>query len=420
MRSDRFGMFSYDAPVLTNLVTVMNAPTSGLAQVTFLGLNFGAEDFSGTLYKLWPYTVMGLYSYDAEDFSGTLCKLWPYTVMALYSYGAEDFSGTIATPPSNPFANPVVQQHLEGSDLFFSGTAVLGETSCASSDWGSDTSIICLSPVGYGVAKDVNVGVAAVLGTKLQSFTYDTAVLTDVAPRNAATTSLASITLTGFNFVKGYDPTPSARIGETGCRTTSWSTESSLTCLSSVGIGMSHLVSATTGGMIGTMVSVFSYDSAVITQIDAFNVPTTSGVQVTISGMNFGVDVLSPTAKIGGLDCSNANKISDTSIVCKQAQGVSMQHSVTTTIANLVGCFSRQFTYDAPVVTFANRFNAATSGETQLTMEGMNFGPTDMTMVTYVGGTACQSSVWQSDSSMLCQVSAGSGVVKSVLFFFPF
>ena len=398
MRSDRFGMFSYDAPVLTNLVTVMNAPTSGLAQVTFLGLNFGAEDFSGTLYKLWPYTVM-----------------------ALYSYGAEDFSGTIATPPSNPFAHPVVQQHLEGSDpFFFSGTAVLGETSCASSDWGSDTSIICLSPVGYGVAKDVNVGVAAVLGTKLQSFTYDTAVLTDVAPRNAATTSLASITLTGFNFVKGYDPTPSARIGETGCRTTSWSTESSLTCLSSVGIGMSHLVSATTGGMIGTMVSVFSYDSAVITQIDAFNVPTTSGVQVTISGMNFGVDELSPTAKIGGLDCSNANKISDTSIVCKQAQGVSMQHSVTTTIANLVGCFSRQFTYDAPVVTFANRFNAATSGETQLTMEGMNFGPTDMTMVTYVGGTACQSSVWQSDSSMLCQVSAGSGVVKSVLFFFPF
>jgi hypothetical protein len=335
--------FSYDSPVVTHLFTTANSPTSGMAQITFHGTNFGASDFSGT--------------------------------------------------------------------------AFVGVTVCASSDWGSTTSILCLAPVGHGIKNMAGVTVADLVGTKNMVFTYDTAVLSAVAPFNSPTTGLSSITLTGFNFMEAYDPTPSARVGMTSCQTTSWSSVSSLTCLSSIGIGADHAVSATLGGMIGTAAKAFTYDTAVITQLDARNMPTTAGMTITLSGVNFGVSMASPTVKIGGLDCTGQQGVSDTSITCRPSVGVSHSHSVAMTISSMVGTLQESFTYDAPLVTFVHRYNGATSGTTLLTLSGMNLGPSDTTAVVSVGGTsttACQTSAWQSDSSILCQLAPGAGVVKTL------
>jgi len=67
-----------------------------------------------------------------------------------------------------------------------------------------------------------------------------------------------------------------------------------------------------------------------------------------------------------------------------------------------------RFTYDAAFVTGIRLANAAATGEAILTVVGGSFGAIDYTPRSRVGGTACTSTSWLSDSSLECTVPSGN------------
>ena len=71
------------------------------------------------------------------------------------------------------------------------------------------------------------------------------------------------------------------------------------------------------------------------------------------------------------------------------------------------------FSYDGPAVSLVSQTNSAKVGGT-ITVSGSNFGGSDYTPSTAVGGTAAQRTAWTSDSSLVAQAAGGSGEAVQV------
>ena len=79
------------------------------------------------------------------------------------------------------------------------------------------------------------------------------------AEANAAMTAGYSLTVSGLNF--GVDATtPTSTIGLSSCATASWASTSSVTCMVSMGEGVSHKLRVTVSGVVGSRTATFSYD----------------------------------------------------------------------------------------------------------------------------------------------------------------
>ena len=79
-------------------------------------------------------------------------------------------------------------------------------------------------------------------------------------------------------------------------------------------------------------------------------------------------------------------------------------------IAEVIGSSLSLFSYDAPAVTFVNRYNAPPSGMASMTLNGVNFGlgAADSRSMR-VGVTPCATYSWQSDTSVQCASTVGYG-----------
>jgi hypothetical protein len=72
------------------------------------------------------------------------------------------------------------------------------------------------------------------------------------------------------------------------------------------------------------------------------------------------------------------------------------------------------FTYDSPVITRVARSNAPTSGSGVVTMHGLNFGVSDKTSTISLAVTACLTSVWTTDTSVMCTTAFGTGKSREI------
>ena len=95
----------------------------------------------------------------------------------------------------------------------------LENTVCATTSWTMGTNVLCSGKPGIGKGVRVGATISALVGTRLESFTFDSAVLTTIT-NNAPASGGSSVTLSGFNFGSVYSSTPSAVIGSTSCSTT--------------------------------------------------------------------------------------------------------------------------------------------------------------------------------------------------------
>ena len=68
---------------------------------------------------------------------------------------------------------------------------------------------------------------------------------------------------------------------------------------------------------------------------------------------------------------------------------------------------SRIFIYDTPVISAASPQNCAAPDSVQTTVFGLKFGRASVSNTLRIGGTPCETSVWISDSTMLCKPASG-------------
>merc|ERR1712167_370416 len=79
-----------------------------------------------------------------------------------------------------------------------------------------------------------------------------------------------------------------------------------------------------------------------------------------------------------------------------------------------MGTSMSAFTYDAPAVTATSVFNAVTTGATTVLISGVNLGPVDYSPSARVGSTFCLTTSCNTDTTMSCSVSPGSGGTHSI------
>ena len=94
--------------------------------------------------------------------------------------------------------------------------------------------------------------------------------------------------------------------------------------------------------------------------------------------------------------------MSGTSVRCHVQVAVAADQTSVVTVSAVSGTGLDVFSYDAPVVSSAV-LNAPWSGGAAVTVNGLNFGYSELTASSAVGGVLCGSSSWSSATSVVCE-----------------
>ena len=233
------------------------------------------------------------------------------------------------------------------------------------------------------------------------------------------------------------DFTSTASVNSGNCMTSSWSSDSSIACVSG---SMQHIwgySQMTVAAMVGTWYSVFplygpvkdafSFDAPVLTGM-VTNVPWSVGGPVSVTGMNFGQMDLTTTANLQSELCKTTSWSSTTVMRCHALYNdwtkwpMYKNTDARLTISDhrhfvypeqprgfvsdvFMGTAWLLFSFDSPTVSLLGAVNLAVSHNTLITVTGLNFGLLDYTVSAELARKhrAIPSVTWTSATSALGQ-----------------
>jgi len=407
------GGFTYDLPVMTNAQRP-NAPSTSGAVISISGLNFNSANFSPTARVGSSVCVttswVSATSFTCASPVGTTSNLAVSVVLSdlvgsagsLFSFDTAVITRSSASNAATTAGSTLTLSGFNFGAAAISGTAQISSSSCSSTQWVTDTSVVCAVPPGSG--QQLRLGyTSGATGLTTPIFTYDSPVVTRALVPNLPTSAGGSVTIFGVNFAQS-DGTLTANVGATQCGTVSWSSPTQIICAAtSPGTSRDHKIHVELA-TLATLVAAFTYDAPVLTATLPANQPTSGYGVVTVSGVNFATVDFSQTFRVGGTVCATSSWSSSTSIACTPEKGTGLSKSVSLSIATLVGSTLPSFTYDSPVVTFVNRFNGVVSGGTSVTLTGLNFGSSDATLTASTGqmSKTCATASWTTGTSVVC------------------
>ena len=292
-------------------------------------------------------------------------------------------------------------------------TVTVGGSLCLTQSWSTLTAVICQVMPGSQLASMVGVNLL-VEGGPSNLFSYDAPILTFM-PRNAMSVVLrtASLSLMGLNFGL-VDLSVSVALGSTMCSSVSWRSDTSVVCAAPIGSGES-LSAVVTSQSLHTVVSFFTFDAPRPSALAPVNAPTTGGSLLSLWGSSFGSEDLSPTVAIQQTACATTSWTSASQLLCRAVPSSDSVASVTLRVSTLSGTALIFMTYDSVALTAILPGNAPTSGQTSLTLAGVNFGATSLSVTARIGQTVCSEAVYIASTSMVCAVPAGTGRLQSVV-----
>ena len=267
--------------------------------------------------------------------------------------------------------------------------------------------------------------VAEIVGTVLNSVSFDAPVLTHALPSNGACTagSVHTLLVMGANFEAAFS-SPTIEWSASVCRTSAWVASTVLLCQSSAGTIDSPSLVVTMGASMATRSELFTFDAPVISEVHPRNGPTYPLhflTALTFAGSNFGPSFSSPSLMLGSSVCSAMAYVSGTSLRCSAPRGTGAGLISTATISLVVGTSMQDFTFDAPCVTALGlAMNTLTIRQVAngpsslgsngaLLLSGANFGghSNSTPAAQLVGGDApsgalCGSTGWSTPTSVRC------------------
>jgi len=164
----------------------------------------------------------------------------------------------------------------------------------------------------------------------------------------------------------------------------------------------------------------FSYNSPSVSRLNRGNCPSIGMRALQLSGSNFGTTQgakVSIHSLFGGGPCRLTVWTSDSRIECRPPAGLGSFAGVVVELGSGHGTLTESFSYDTNEVARAGAYFGLFYDSTQanlpagrastLSVLGRNFGHDNYSPRAAIGGTPCVTTVWQSDSSMLCSVAGG-------------
>ena len=160
-----------------------------------------------------------------------------------------------------------------------------------------------------------------------------------------------------------------------------------------------------TASTLSTTVSeAFSFGT-VFSSIWKQNQAGTGSQSITVLGASVGHVSYSGTIRAGQTGCESTYWESDTSVRCQSGQGERGTRRVQVTSGQRAWSVSQMWSVDVGIVSVTQKQNHAGTGSASVSVHGINFGLKMNTMTTHEGSTACESTDWESETSLACLVS---------------
>jgi hypothetical protein len=355
----RFGTLSdavsYDSGVIFDVEAPVNGPKTGMLGIVIVGLNWGLYDY--TLHARLGWTACEATSWQSTSSIG--CRA---------PAGTDDVSDVVLTihaalgssSKTTAFTFDVhslyqVQQTnapkiaLSGLDVTIKGkdfstwtpspaTSRVGGTSCFSTQWISDSTLMSKPSEGQHLFTSFIVTIGSGTKTLSNAFTYNIPSLSSVGV-GAGCTTCEFVTMSGGNMA-GTSATAQARLGGLSCEATLWTSDSVVSCLYASLRSGGDMQPTDNGAVVtvwahtGSLTKMITYEHPLISSLRITNAVTAGGSSLTISGSRFGSGLnfltglelgsadFTAMARVGLTSCRATRWLSDSSVHANLARGV--------------------------------------------------------------------------------------------------
>jgi len=404
-------VFNYHAPVITQ-VHPITGPTAGNFSLTVLGSFFGEMDYNQTvlfdqiecLHSSWiSSTAMeciapaGYGNVDIVVNAGGNSG----SGIDIFQFAGASGSSIWQTQPRRTVGGDVLRVYGQefGPNTSYSPGAfdvVVGQTSCQSTTWVSESAIDCELAAGTGTGLNVKIIISDYISQMNGIFSYDEPEIASLAPSHLPTSANASISIHGTNFGTACAANPgdqpllcsiSVTIGATACDNVEWVSDSTLVCRRSAqGVGLDLAVVVEVDGVqasssnTSSNTSRFSYDAPIVTKIEPGSMPDHGGLNLTVSGQNFGFEPPSTpgiSVLVGSSACEPVIWRSDTQVICRVSAGTGSNQGVAASVKGNfrpAGLWAVTY-FSAPLLSSFAPSKVAPLGGQTLTIHGSHFTP---------------------------------------------
>ena len=410
--------FSFDAPVI-DAVSPANAEAQ--STITISGSNMGPWDTSPTA-KVGG-TVCEAVAW--ASWSSILCKT-PAGVGGQHDVEVALAGHEASQVDALTYAPPLVTAALLPNGPLSGGTTVtvfgagfggwnvnpdakFGDTACITTTWVSATSLTCALSAGIGRAAVTVEGSSsgtAYSGSKSDAFFYDSPQPTAVLRGNAPGTGGTTLSITGLNFGSYVDPNPAnalkGMVGVTACATTTWTSDTSATCVAPEGIGIAS-VSMDLAGAVGRLERAIIYDGFYVESMSPRNSPTAGGSSVIVTGHMLGTSSNPPTVMFGA-SAGTVQWTSPTSLnVVIPAHIKEWLGTDVTVTVDRPQTLPNYFSYDGAIITSVKPTRGERAGGNIVTVKGSNFGNVATPFTIMIGDANCTEVTYISDEQCTCK-----------------
>jgi large repetitive protein len=407
--------YSYDPPFLSS-ISPSTLPTVG-GEITIIGINFGAS----------TSVAIGSNSCAVISWSQStvVCTAPPGQGIGLYLVVtvAGQVSNTLLFSYSDPFItglSPASGRCAGGEVIVVTGTSFGISGPVLVSVAGSlclvltrnHTTITCVTPVGEGANLDVRVALAT-QNSNVAFFSYLPPFVASISPTHGPTLGGGELTIYGDNFGQILSA-PSVTMNSVACPVLKFN-YTTVTCTIPAGQGVNAQVTVILNGQSSSQMAYFDYDGPMIMSLTPTSSDTNGGVQLTVSGLNFGT---SGFVLIGGITCPTT--IAPTvvgsyeKVECLVPAGQGANLSVTVTVLAQTSAWPAAsgisgFSYNPPTLLSITPSTGGTAGGSLVTLSGTSFGLSGQ--VTIGGSTKlCSNVVGQYlQTSLVCAIPSGAG-----------
>eukprot|EP00960_Hanusia_phi_P066137 766326-Hanusia_phi.AAC.1 len=244
-----------------------------------------------------------------------------------------------------------------------------GLSSCESSIWFSETSLVCFLPSVLSKSAYFSVSIETAASTSSSSFSADFQSL-EVAGQNIAV-------MHRFWVIQSNSAlqilTGKLRLGRSNCESTIWVSLTAILCHPPNGIRSSLSLIITSGISAFSSTDLHSYDLGGCTATNRSNHKQSSSIMFLYSHADFGLDH-SLIVKSGRTGCESSTWVSDTAALCRVGQGLDGSSRVALTSGSQVETTTGIVSFDNPSASSAGIGNEPSTGHRQLTLHGQGLG----------------------------------------------
>jgi hypothetical protein len=211
-----------------------------------------------------------------------------------------------------------------------------------------------------------------------------------------------------------------SRVGFSACTSTTWRSDTILTCRAASGVGFALSAASSVVLNRGALSFAFSYKAPSLSSVASMNNAASSGaVVVSIAGLGMGVGGFSLVSRVGKSTCAASTWRCDSMLLCRVAGGLYGGNIVILSIGIQQGILSAALSYNVPSVALVaddkKHSNSPITGSFSAFVIGRNFGCSAMTVWNRVTGSACQATHWSSDSCIQLRTSSAVALFNTTL-----